>query len=163
MREIMLAVSYWLHLIATVVWIGGITFILFIAIPSAKQILGAEAGKLMGEISKRFTPTANYSIILLIVTGAVLTAVNKQFLGIGNVVNSWSLGLIVKHVLVLGMVAVHLYRGLVLAPKIARTELASEKASLQKLSLNLVKVNFCLGLVVLLFSGILSTLSNGAS
>ena len=47
MREIILAGSYWLHLIATVIWIGGITFILFIAIPSAKQVLGVEAGKLM--------------------------------------------------------------------------------------------------------------------
>lgn len=156
MIEIILALSYWLHSIATVIWIGGIFFILFIALPSAKQVLGAEAGKLMCEISKRFAPIANYSIILLVATGVVLTAVNKQFSGIGNFANSWSLGLIVKHVLVLGMVAVHFYRGLVLAPKIARTEPASGKASLQKLSLNLVKMNFCLGLMVLLFSGIIS-------
>jgi len=155
MKEIMIAGSYWLHSIATVVWLGGITFILFIVIPSAKQVLGAEAGKLMGDISKRFTPIANYSIIFLIVTGVVLTAVNKQFSGIGNI---WLLGLIVKHVLVLGMVVVHFYRGLVLAPRIARAEPTSEKASLQKLSLNLVKVNFCLGLIVLLFSGIISIL-----
>ncbi|MFH1410531.1 MAG: DUF4149 domain-containing protein [Patescibacteria group bacterium] len=156
MREMVLAGSYWLHSIATVVWIGGITFILFIAIPSAKQVLGAEAGKLMADISKRFTPVANFSIILLIVTGAVLAAVNKQFLGIGSFGNSWSSALIVKHVLVLGMAAVHFYRGLALTPKIARTEPASEKASLQKLSLNLVKVNFCLGLIVLLISGIMA-------
>ena len=159
MKELILIACYWIHLIATVVWIGGITFILFIAIPSAKQVMGGEAGKLMGAISKRFTPIANYSIILMIVTGVVLTAVNKQFLGIGNFGNSWSLGLIVKHVFVLGMVAVHFYRGLVLAPRIARTEPASQKASLQKLSLNLVKVNFCLGLIVLLFSGIISILN----
>ena len=158
MREIMLAGSYWLHSIATVVWIGGIAFILLIVIPSAKQVLGVEAGKLMGDISKRFTPIANYSIIFFVATGVVLTIVNKQFLGIGNVGNSWSLGLIMKHVLVLGMVAVHYHRGLILAPKIAKTEPAAEKASLQKLSLNLVKVNFCLGLMVLLFSGIISIL-----
>lgn len=158
MREMMLAGSYWLHSIATVIWLGGIFFILFIALPSAKQVLGGEASKLMGEISKKFTPIANYCIIILIITGAVLTAVNKQFLGIGNLGNSWSLGLIVKHVSVLGMVVVHFYRGLVLAPKITRTESASEKASLQKLSLNLVKVNFFLGLIVLLFSGIISVL-----
>lgn len=156
MREIMLAGFYWLHSIATVVWIGGITFILFVVIPSAKRVLGIEAGNLMGDISKRFTPIANFSIILLIVTGAVLTAVNKQFLGMGDFGNTWSLVLIVKLVLVLGMVAVHFYRGWILAPKIARTEPATEKASLQKLSLNLVKVNLSLGAVVLLFSGIMS-------
>jgi uncharacterized membrane protein len=123
--------------------------------PSAKQVLGSDAGKLMGETSKRFTPIANYSIILLIVTGVVLTAVNKQFSGIGNFGNSWSLILTVKHFLVSIMVAVHFYRGLVLAPKIAGTASAEQKASLQKLSLNLVKVNFFLGLLVLFFSGIL--------
>ena len=156
MREIILAVSYWLHLTATVVWIGGIAFILFIAIPSAKQVLGADAGKLMGEISKRFTPIANYSIIFIVVTGAILTGFNRQFSGIGNFGNSWSLTLIMKHVLVFVMVAVHFYRGLILAPKIARTETVSKKTSLQKLSLNLVKVNFCLGVIVLLLSSMMS-------
>ena len=156
MREIILVVSSWLHLTATVVWIGGIAFILFIAIPSAKQVLGADAGKLMGEISKRFTPIANYSIIFIVVTGAALTGFNKQFSGIGNFGNSWSLTLIMKHVLVFVMVAVHFYRGLILAPKIARTETVPKKTSLQKLSLNLVKVNFCLGVIVLLLSGIMS-------
>ena len=158
MREIILVVSYWLHLTATVVWIGGIAFILFIAIPSAKQVLGADAGKLMGEISKRFTPMASYSIIFIVVTGAILTGFNRQFSGIGNFGNSWSLTLIMKHVLVFVMVAVHFYRGLRLASKIARTETVSEKTSLQKLSLNLVKVNFCLGVIVLLLSGIMSVI-----
>ena len=78
MRGIILAASHWAHLIATVIWIGGIIFILLIALPSAKQVLGSEAGKLMGEISKRFTPIANYSIIFLLVTGIILTALNKQ-------------------------------------------------------------------------------------
>lgn len=157
MKEVILAASSWIHLAATVIWIGGMFFILFIAIPSAKQVLGSESGKLMGDVAKRFTPIANYCIVLLIITGVVLTAFNKQFSGIGNFGNSWSLGLIGKHVLVLGMVTIHFYRGLLLAPKIARTETATVKASLQKYSLNLVRVNFCLGLLVLLLSGIVST------
>ncbi|MBI5056705.1 MAG: DUF4149 domain-containing protein [Nitrospirae bacterium] len=147
MRELILAVSYWLHLVATVIWIGGITFVLFIAIPTAKQVLGADAGKLMGEISKRFTPLANYSIIFIIVTGIALTSSNK-----------WTWVLIVKHVLVLGMVVVHFYRGLILSPRIARTESVSQKSFLQKVSLNLIKVNFCLGMAVLLLSGITAVL-----
>jgi len=158
MKEVILAVSFWLHLTATVTWLGGITFILFIAIPSAKQVLGGEAGKLMGEISKRFTPSANYSIAALIVTGFALTGLNKQFLGIGNFGNNWILTLTLKHILVLGMIVVHFYRGLVLTPKIMRTESAAKKTFLQKLSLNLVKVNFCLGILVLLLSGITSVL-----
>ncbi len=158
MRELLLAIFYWLYFLATVIWIGGITFILFITIPSSKQVLGAEAGKLMGEISKRFAPLANYSIICLIVTGIALTGFNKQFSGIVFFENNWILVLIMKHILVSGMVVVHFYRGLVLSPKIVKTASGTEKAALQKLSLNLVKVNFGLGLLVLLLSGIISVL-----
>lgn len=93
MKELILIVFYWIHLIATVIWIGGIIFILFIAIPSSRQVLGAEAGKLMGEISKRFTPLANYSIILLFITGVVLAGLNKQFSGIRVLENNWTMTL----------------------------------------------------------------------
>jgi uncharacterized membrane protein len=158
MRELILGIFYWLHLFATVTWIGGITFILFVAIPSSRQVLGAEASKLMGEISKRFTPLANYSIILLVATGIALTVLNEQFSGIRIFRNNWSLVLSLKHILVLGMVVVHFYRGLVLTPKIGKTESVTKKTSLQKLSLNLVKVNFVLGVIVLLLSGITSVL-----
>ncbi|KAF0143268.1 MAG: hypothetical protein FD156_2742 [Nitrospirae bacterium] len=158
MKEVILAAAYWLHLTATVGWIGGIFFILFIAIPSARQVLGGEAGKLMAEVSRRFTPLVKYSIILLIVTGIALTGLNKQFIGIGNFGNNWTLTLTLKHLLVLGMIVIHFYRGLMLAPKIARTESVTGKTSLQKCSLNLVRVNFCLGMLVLLLSGITSVL-----
>src|SRR3990170_7467370 len=128
MREIILAVSYWLHLIATVIWIGGITFILFIAIPSSKQVLGAESGKLMGEISKRFTPLANYSIVLLFVSGIVLAGLNKQFSVVRTLESNWTMALTLKLVLFFSMTAIHFYRGLVLAPKIMRTATQTEKA-----------------------------------
>ncbi len=153
MRELILIAFYWVHLLATVIWIGGIAFILFIAIPSAKQVLGAEAGKLMGAISKRFTPFVNFSIICLIVTGLVLSWFNKHVSETGISENILTSGLILKHILVLGMVVVHFYRGLVLNPKIVKITSVNEKAALQKLSLNLVKVNFALGLLVLLLSG----------
>ncbi|HBR21270.1 MAG TPA: hypothetical protein DD713_01675 [Nitrospiraceae bacterium] len=156
MQNLILAVSYWLHSVAAVIWIGGITFILFIAIPASMQALGTEAGRLTGEVSKRFTPLANYCIILLVITRIVMTGLNKRFSGFGSFGNTWTLVSTLKHFLVLGMIVIHFYRGLVLTPKIGRTASANEKASLQKLSLNLVKVNFCLGMLVLLSSGFLT-------
>jgi len=157
MKELIIA-CYWIHLVATVIWIGGITFIIFIAIPSSKQVLGAESGKLMGEISKRFTPLANYSIILLFVSGIVLAGLNKQFSGVRVLESNWTMVLILKLVLFFSMTAIHFYRGLVLAPKIMRTATQTEKTALQKLSINLVKVNFALGLSVLLLSGAIPVL-----
>ena len=69
--------------------------------------------------------------------------------------NNRSLALMAKSILVLGMFAIHFYRGFMLGPKIMRTTAETEKKPLQKLSVNLVKVNFALGLFVLLISGAL--------
>ena len=157
MKELIIA-CYWIHLVATVLWIGGILFIIFIAIPSSRQVLGAESGKLMGEISKRFTPLANYSIVLLFVSGIVLAGLNKQFSVVRTLESNWTMALTLKLVLFFSMTAIHFYRGLVLAPKIMRTATQTEKAALQNLSINLVKVNLTLGLSVLLLSVFISVL-----
>jgi uncharacterized membrane protein len=157
MREWVYVTVYWAHLIATVTWIGGIIFILLVAIPASQHILGSDAGKLMGEISKRFTPLANSSIFLLVITGIVLAGSTRRS-GILALDTNWTRILIIKLLLFSGMVAIHFYRGLVLSPKIMKVASDTEKASLQKLSLNLVKVNCGLGLMVLLVTGIMSVL-----
>jgi uncharacterized membrane protein len=158
MKELILITCYWAHLVATVVWIGGIIFILFFAMPSARQILGAESAKLMGDISRRFTPVANLSIIFLVFTGAVMAWLNEEYSGITFLGKDWTSALMLKLLLVFAMIVIHFYRGLVLGPKIMRTAAVAEKTTLQKLSLNLVKANFIFGLLVLLISGALPIL-----
>lgn len=156
MKTLTMAALSWLHLIATITWIGGITFVLLIAIPSAKELLGADAGKIMGIISRRFTPLANYSILLLIGTGIAIAAFGGEFSRIGDSNSDLAGTFLLKHVVVLLMVAIHFYRGPVLSSKIKNAVSATEQSSLQKLSLNLVKVNFTLGLGVLLLSAVLA-------
>lgn len=153
MRDLLIITSAWLHLISTVVWVGGISFILFVAMPSARQVLGQDAGKLMGEVSKRFTPLANYSILLLVITGIAMTLLKGYFSGFRFFEGYRSLTLSLKYILAFGMIAIHCYRGLVLAPKTGRTESPDKKTSLQKLSLHLVKANLALGALILLLAG----------
>lgn len=157
MKELALIIVYGLHLLATVIWVGGITFVLLVAMPSAREVMGVDAGRIMSAITKRFTPLANYSILLLIITGIALTGLNKHYSGIGNLLDSnWGIALGLKHVVVLAMISIHFYRGLILTPKIAKATSVEERSSWQKLSLNLVQTNFVLGIIVLLFSGIAS-------
>jgi uncharacterized membrane protein len=156
MKELIWVTLYWLHLLATVTWIGGIIFILLVAIPSAKEILEADASKMMGAITKRFAPLANYSILLLVITGIAITGWSKEFSESGNLNINWVVVLTLKHVLVLAMIAIHFYRGLILGSKIERATSPAEKSLLQRLSLNLVKVNFALGAGILLLSGVTS-------
>lgn|SRR4030067_1565110 len=154
MKEIILIFINWLHLGAAVIWIGGIFFMLFIAIPSAKKIPREETHTIMGYISKRFTYFANYSILILILTGIVLTVLDKNFSGMENFNNLWVQILVIKHIIILLMIIVHFYRLLVLSRKIENASSLEEKSSLQNKSFLLVKLNFTLGMTVLFLSGI---------
>jgi len=158
MKEVLLVVGAWIHLFAAVVWIGGIFFILFIALPGAKETL-EQPGKLLGALSKRFVPVANISILFIFVTGSLMSLSSHNLSEITSLGSAWSQALSVKIMLALIMTGIHFYRGLVLAPKITKLTAEgghSEKVGgLQRLSLNLVKMNFLFGLAVLLITGIL--------
>ena len=158
MRQVLLIFSMTVHIFTAVVWIGGMFFILFIAIPAARKNL-EQPGKLMGALSKRFTPWANICILLIFVTGILMSLSAHSFSEIASLDGPWSRTLIAKIFLVLLMTGIHFYRGFALAPRIAKLAAEGvnqeETAALQKLSLNLVKVNFLIGLAVLLITGAL--------
>lgn len=158
MHEGFLIISAWIHIFAAVVWIGGIFFILFVALPGAKETL-EQPGKLMGALSKRFVPLANISILLIFVTGILMSLSSHTLSEIASFSTVWSQTLSAKIITALTMTCIHFYRGLVLTPKIAR--LTSEGkhpeqvGRLQRRSLTLVKTNFIAGLTVLLLTGLL--------
>ena len=171
MSLFILSLSHFLHLLATVVWIGGIVMILLVILPGAKAALESSSivSRLMKEITKRFTPMANASILVLIATGIVIAHYEKNFTGVLDLSNPWNVIMLLKHFLVALMIIVHLYRGSILNPKIGRLSaqmnesqvapsLSSEVAGLQKFSLDLVKTNLVLGMMVLLVTAISSSL-----
>ena len=153
MREILSVVFMWLHLTATIIWLGGIAFILLVAIPSARLVLRGETGGLMGEVTRRFTPMANLSILFLFLSGIFLMAINNNIFG-ETLKEGQGTAMLLKILLFLLMAGVHFFRGKVLAPRIAKAQSDGEKTRLQKLSLNLVWMNLGSGLAVLLISAL---------
>lgn len=164
MNLLVLSLSHFFHLLATVIWIGGIFMVLLVIFPSARATLEPPAmGGLMKEITGKFTPMVNISILVLIVTGPIIGHYGKNMTNPWEFYNHWTPIMLVKHLLVVSMVIIHFYRGWLLTPKIGRLSaqasgspsLSPQVAGLQKFSLNLVKVNFVLGIIVLLVTGIL--------
>ncbi len=154
-----LALSHFIHVMGTVVWIGGILMTLFVILPSSKTALESPliVGKLMKEIAKRFTPLANISIILIIVTGIIIFYYDKNYTSFLDLENRWNIVIALKHVFVATMIIIHFYRGLILNPKIERfSSQPNEKQTsrLKKISLDLVKINFVLGIIVLLLTAV---------
>jgi uncharacterized membrane protein len=173
MNLIILSFSRFFHLLATVMWIGGIVMIILVILPGAKATLESASmvKSLMKDISKRFTPMANISILVLIVTGIVIAYNEKNFTDFFDFNNPWNAVMFLKHFLVALMIIIHFYRGLILNPKIGKLSsktnesqeasslLSSKVTKLQKFSLNLVKTNLVLGLIVLFLTGISSSIN----
>jgi uncharacterized membrane protein len=164
MNLIVLSLSHFIHLFATVIWIGGIFMVLLVILPSARTSLESTAmAALMKEITGKFTPLANASILVMVITGIIIALYKEKFGGFFNMGDFWNGTLVVKHLLVALMIIIHFYRGLVLAPRVGKLSaqaagspsLSSQVARLQKLSLNLIKANFALGIIVLLATGVL--------
>ena len=132
---------------------------LFVILPGSKTALESPliVGKLMKEITKRFTPLANISIILIIVTGIIIFYYDKNYTSFLDLENRWNIVIALKHVFVATMIIIHFYRGLILNPKIESfSSQPNEKQAsrLKRISLDLVKINFALGIIVLLLTAV---------
>lgn len=142
----------WAHLLASVVWIGAIVILLFAITPGAREVSGTDpaTAKVMRSIGMRITRLVNRSIVVLVATG-----VSLMVLGNG-VQEDRSLALAAKHIAVVIMIAVHVGRWKILAPRlsIAESKDPADRHSrrLRKLDLNLVWFNLALGATVISLS-----------
>ena len=158
MNEIIIILGKWFHLLGTVIWIGAMILLLFVIIPSAKEVFGStpEFKKLLKSVGKRMTFLVNISIIIIIMSG-ILLAVSGRNLEIKEE-HSFreSLIYISKIVLASMMVIIHFSRNKIIAPileKMAAKEPTSKSfIRLQKVQMDLVWVNLTLGLIVMFLS-----------
>ena len=158
MNEIIIILGKWFHLLGTVIWIGAMILLLFVIIPSAKEVFGStlEFKKLLKSVGKRMTFLVNISIIIIIMSG-ILLAVSGRNLEIKEE-HSFreSLIYISKIVLASIMVIIHFSRNKIIAPileKMASKDPTSKSLiRLQKIQIDLVWVNLTLGLIVMFLS-----------
>ena len=140
------------HLMATVVWIGGMFYMDMILMPSLAKIDPGESGKLMGMIAKKFTITAWTAIIVLIITGILKTPSDMYF----DTSDEYGIYLLIKHVLVIGAIIVGLIITFVFVPKLkASTPKPGERPSAEFISYSkkiehLSKTNLILGILILI-------------
>ena len=102
----LLTLSYLLHIIATVTWIGGLVTMALVVQPIAAKTLADKAAiaQLLEGIHKRFRPLANISLIVLVLTGLVQMVANKNYRGFLLFDNVWSQAILLKHLSVIVMI-----------------------------------------------------------
>jgi len=119
-----LVVSYWVHLLATVIWIGGLVSILLVAWPAMRQ--GTLASNQWFALQRRFSHWSNASLVLLLITGFVQMTSDPNYNGFLALDSLWAGALFVKHLAFLGMVLIGIYVQGYLYPAIARARLLAE-------------------------------------
>jgi uncharacterized membrane protein len=146
----------WLHLLATVAWIGSMFAGFIIYLPAiSKQLDPPAAGKLMGAAMKRTRIMVYVSISIFVISGVRLVSMHGMMYGRMYVGDSWFLFFLGKMLLFAIMVLLAVYAFEILAPRVAR--LAAEGPSprlkrLQKQQQILALAGFVLGLVILFLS-----------
>lgn len=120
-----LALSYWIHLLATVVWLGGLALLALVALPALRQ--GSLATNQWAALQRRFTPWVNASLALLLVTGFVQMTNDEHYEGFLQLNSLWSQAILVKHIAVAAMIALGAYVQWRVHPAIERLALLAEK------------------------------------
>lgn len=153
-----LALTYWLHLLATVAWVGSLAGVSLLILPAMKRSLNAENQLVFIEaMQRRLEPIAWFSMTLLVLTGLFQMSVNPHYDGFLSASTQWSLAILTKHMFGILMVVVSAIQTWEVIPAIRRAIVRSKKSdnadeieSLRRREVLLLRVNFGISIFILL-------------
>ncbi len=152
-----LALTYWIHMLATVLWLGSLALLSLVFIPAMKKVLDLKTqATLMAALQKKLDPLGWFSVALLLATGMFQMSANPNYDGFLAIDGQWASSILIKHIFFLGMIAVNAAQTWWLLPNIQRAMLRQQKsgdmaevAALQKREKLLLNLNLILAILVL--------------
>jgi len=151
-----LALIYWLHMLATVTWIGSLAAINLLVLPASQRTLKlVDQLSFISALQKRLEPLAWFSMGLLLITGLIQLSTSPHYDGFLALSTQWSMAILVKHSLGAIMVVVSAIQTWEVLPSIHRTLMkkqnaeAGELVKLQRRELILLRVNLLLSALIL--------------
>ena len=153
-----IALVFWLHMLATVAWLGGLAAIAILVLPTAKRVLkSTDQLAFIEAMQKRLEPLAWFSLAILIVTGMFQLSVNPHYDGFLSTSGGWSQAILTKHIFVILMIVVSaiqtwevlpaIHRGLMRIEKGLADEVEIER--LQRRETLLLRLNIGLSILIL--------------
>jgi len=157
-----IVVTYWLHFLATVMWVGNLAAIAFLILPAMKRTLDLNTQlALIEAIQKRFEPITWFSLSLLVLTGLFQMSINPHYDGFLSTSTQWSLAILAKHFL--GMIVIvgsaiqtwdvipAIHRAVVKSKKTKNTD---ELESLRRREIRLLQFNLIMGILILAMTAV---------
>lgn len=160
--QTILAIAYFFHLIATVVWVGGLVMLTILVWPEARRTLDSNPllEPLLAGLRKRFMPLTNFSLVVLTVTGLVQMTGDPNYDGVLQFSNEWSRVILLKHIAIAGMFVCGLILQFSTIPALERASLLAERGKgdpaawgrLRRTEVRLTWINVALSILVLAFT-----------
>ena len=160
--EIILLVSFWLHMLATVAWIGGLAAVVFFIMPLASRMQDAETyAQTLTAVNQRLDVVGWLSLVVLVASGLFQMSANPNYEGFLAITNAWARAILIKHIVFFGMIAVSAYLTWGITPGLKRVALkkarsleAPEETELLKRATRLIYLNLILGVIILVFTAL---------
>ncbi len=151
MSTYLVPLSTWLHVLATIVFIGYYLFTSLIFLPVLESQMQANALRgLLERISARLQPYFGGSLLVFLVTGTYLMLINKNYMGLGHFFgNTWSALIVIKHFLVLAFLALA-----IISERAFLGQISDQKPEALKQFRWALRINAFLGMVILLLTSI---------
>jgi uncharacterized membrane protein len=123
--QMILAVSLFFHLLATVVWVGGLVLLTILVTPAIAQTLSEHPAlhAFLARLRQRFAMYSNLALLVLLGTGMTQMALDPQYQGFLQIENTWSVVMFAKHLVIAVMVLVGLVLQFAIAPALERISL----------------------------------------
>lgn len=155
--DLALSLAFWIHMLATIVWIGGLAALSILVLPAARQAMGPDTyATFLARIQRRLDPLSWLSLIFLVATGMFQMSANPNYAGFLNISNRWAVALLLKHLVFFAMIAVSAYITWGILPALQRIALRQahgqevpESERMQNREILLMRTNLVLGILVL--------------
>lgn len=160
-----LTLAFWLHMLATVVWVGGLVVLSLIVIPAGRRALDDQAyAALLDRIQARLDPIGWFSLTLLVATGLVQMVGNPNYEGFLAFGNRWALAILFKHLVFGLMIAISAYLTWGVLPALRRNALRIQRgitppdeSRQRRLEARLLRLNLLLSVIVLALTALART------
>jgi uncharacterized membrane protein len=154
-----LTIAYWLHMLATVVWVGGLAAMAVLVLPTARKSLTPEAySAFLGPLQKRLQWLGWMSLAVLTATGMFQMSASPNYEGVLAITNTWAVAILLKHIAIGAMVLISAYLTWILGPELSRLALRqAQKGGMAPAEAELIRrkeqiifwINLALAVVVL--------------
>ena len=153
MTQTLIALSYWLHSLATVVLIGHYLLLAVLYLPAMRRSSLEVTGPILSDISKQSRRWMYASLVIFTLTGIYLMFLDPNYLGVGDFRNFWSIMMLVKHILIVGMIGAGFWFNAFLrfGPMLSSRNSAEQAYARFRLFVNIMAVS---GVLVLLLTAL---------